>query len=375
MNERMDLQGGMTDARPGMKGGAWRSGNMLLGVAVLLASCGGDVEQVPQGGPMQAMAVQVHVLRPGVLDNRLTTTGTLLANEEVEIVSELAGRVQALNFNEGGGVAAGQVLVRINDDELQAQLRKAEANLKLAQDDEARKSQLLAVKGISQEQYDAAVTQMAALQADVDDLRARVAKCTIRAPFAGTVGLRMVSEGGYVAPNTRIATLRQTDPIKLEFAVPERHGRELRAGTAVDFFLEGDTARYSAEVYAVDPSVDATTRTVKVRARTRNHGSRLLPGAFAKVDVRLERMNDALVVPAEALVPDIQGQKVLLMKGGKAVSARVQTGIRTAEEVQLTSGVQPGDTVIVSGLLALKDGASVQPIRNAPEPAKADTAR
>ncbi len=375
MNKRTALRKGTAEGRPARNSGALRTAAALLGAVALLVACGGEAEQAPQGAPMQAMAVQVHVLRPGVLDNRLTTTGTLLANEEVEIVSELAGRVQALNFNEGGGVAAGQVLVRINDDELQAQLRKAEANLKLAQDDEARKRQLLAVKGISQEQYDAAMTQMAALQADVDDLRARVAKCTIRAPFNGTVGLRMVSEGGYVAPNTRIATLRQTDPIKLEFAVPERHGRELRAGTAVDFFLEGDTAHYAAEVYAVDPSVDATTRTVKVRARTHNRGGRLLPGAFAKVDVRLERMNDALVVPAEALVPDIQGQKVLLMKGGKAVSARVQTGIRTAEEVQLTSGVQPGDTVIVSGLLALKDGAAVQPIRNAPAPAKADSAR
>lgn len=375
MNKRTALRKGTAEGRPARNSGALRTAAALLGAVALLVACGGEAEQAPQGAPMQAMAVQVHVLRPGVLDNRLTTTGTLLANEEVEIVSELAGRVQALNFQEGGGVAAGQVLVHINDDELQAQLRKAEANLKLAQDDEARKRQLLAVKGISQEQYDAAMTQMAALQADVDDLRARVAKCTIRAPFNGTVGLRMVSEGGYVAPNTRIATLRQTDPIKLEFAVPERHGRELRAGTAVDFFLEGDTAHYAAEVYAVDPSVDATTRTVKVRARTHNRGGRLLPGAFAKVDVRLERMNDALVVPAEALVPDIQGQKVLLMKGGKAVSARVQTGIRTAEEVQLTSGVQPGDTVIVSGLLALKDGAPVQPIRNAPASAKADTAR
>ncbi|HRP00664.1 MAG TPA: efflux RND transporter periplasmic adaptor subunit, partial [Flavobacteriales bacterium] len=206
MNKRTAPRGGTAKGRPVKNSGALRTGIALLGAVVLLAACGGEAEQAPQGGPMQAMAVQVHVLRPGVLDNRLTTTGTLLANEEVEIVSELAGRVQALNFQEGGGVAAGQVLVHINDDELQAQLRKAEANLKLAQDDEARKKQLLAVKGISQEQYDAAMTQMAALQADVDDLRARVAKCTIRAPFNGTVGLRMVSEGGYVAPDTRIAT-------------------------------------------------------------------------------------------------------------------------------------------------------------------------
>ena len=340
--------------------------NGLYVVPLLLAACGGSEEQVAGGGVMPPMAVQVHVLRAEPLDNSITTTGTLLPNEEVELVSELAGRVTLIGFQEGGNVSAGQVLVRINDDELQAQLRKAEANLKLGQDDEGRKKQLLAVSGISQEQYDATQAQLAALQADADNLRAQVAKSTIRAPFSGKVGLRSISEGGYVGSNTLIAKLQQTDPMKVEFAVPERYGRIMKPGAMIHFTMEGDTSTYTGEVYAVDPSVDATTRTVKVRAHSDNRAGHLLPGSFAKVDVRLERISDALVVPAEALVPDIQGQKVLVIKNGKATSQRVMTGIRTANSVQITNGAQPGDSVLVTGLLAVREGMPVSAI-----PAKA----
>ena len=351
-----------------------RMTKFLYVAPLLLGACGGSEEQAAGGGAMPPMAVQVHVLKGEHLENALVTTGTLMANEEVELVSELAGRITDLGFEEGGKVNAGQVLVRINDDELQAQLRKAEANLKLARDDEGRKKQLLAVSGISQEQYDASQAALAGLQADADDLRARIAKSTIRAPFSGKVGLRNVSAGGYVANNTVIAKLQQTDPMKIDFAVPERYGRMVRSGSEISFTVEGDTARYTGMVYAVDPSVDAATRTVKVRARSANKDGQLIAGSFVKVDVRLEELTDALVVPAEALIPDIQGQKVLLMKGGKAVSARVQLGIRNATSVQLTSGVQPGDSVIVTGLLALRDGAAVRPLtKEAPKASTADT--
>lgn len=343
----------------------------IIGLSLLLAACGGTDEETANGGAMGLMAVQVHVLRGEPLDNAIVATGTLLANEEVELVSELAGRITHIGFEEGGSVSVGQVLVRINDDELQAQLRKAEANLKLAQDDEARKQQLLAVSGISQEQYDAAQAATTGLRADADDLRARVAKSVIRAPFSGKVGLRNVSEGGYVAASTVIAKLQQTNPMKVEFAVPERHGRSMKPGTAITFTLEGDTARYTGEVYAVDPSVDAATRTVKVRARSANPDGRLIPGSFTRVEVRLERIPDALVIPAEALIPDIQGQKVFVMKGGKVTSARVQLGMRTANSVQLTTGVEAGDSVIVTGLLALRDGASVRALPTVAAPAQA----
>lgn len=351
----------------------WSPALLSALVVMLFAACGDKEEQTAAGGgAVQPMAVQVHVLKAESMDNAITTTGTLMANEEVDLVSELAGRVTAIGFQEGGNVSAGQVLVRINDDELQAQFRKAEANLKLATDDEGRKKQLLAVSGISQEQYDASQAQFAALQADADDLRAQVAKSTIRAPFSGKVGLRSVSEGGYVGNNAIIAKLQQIDPIKIDFAVPERYGRSMSAGNIIHFTLEGDTATYTGEVYAVEPSVETATRTVRVRARSNNKDGRLIPGSFAKVDVRLKEVNDALVIPAEALIPDIQGQKVLLMKGGKVVSARVQLGTRTANSVQLTSGVQAGDSVIITGLLALREGAAVRALQTT-APTKAAT--
>lgn len=336
--------------------------NVILVVAtVLLSACGGKTDQAAQSGPPPAMAVQIHVLKGAPLDNAFATTGSLLPNEEVELRSEVSGRVTHIGFLEGGKVSAGQVLVRINDDDLQAQLRKAEAGLKVAQDSEGRQKQLLDVNGISREVYDATMAQRIGMQADVDNLRAQIAKTTIRAPFSGAIGLRSISEGGYVSPTALIANLKQTDPMKLDFTVPERHGRQMRPGTKVDFTLEGDTMRYSAEVYAVEPSVDASTRTVRVRARSANKDGRLMPGAFAKVDVKLETIADALTIPAEALIPDIQGQKVMVLKGGKAQSVRVDIGIRTENVVQLISNVQPGDTVITSALLAVRDGMAVRP--------------
>lgn len=340
---------------------AIRYSPIALLLPFLLSACGSSNDQAQQSGPPPAMAVQVHVLQGHALGNAFTTTGSLLPNEEVELRSEVSGRVTHIGFQEGGRVSAGQVLVRINDDDLQAQLRKAEAGLKVTQDSEDRQKQLLDVNGVSREIHDATVGQRIGMQADVDNLRAQIAKTTIRAPFSGVIGLRNISEGGYVSPTALIANLKQTDPMKLDFTVPERHGRQMRPGIKVDFMLEGDTMRYNAEVYAVEPSVDPGTRTVRVRARSKNPDGRLMPGAFAKVDVKLETIPEALTIPAEALIPDIQGQKVMVMKGGKAQSVRVDIGIRTENTVQLISNVQPGDTVITSALLAVRDGMAVRP--------------
>lgn len=334
----------------------------LLSAAILagmLAACGGGKDQDQGRGPGGPMQVLVKVLRPEPLSNTFQATGSLMANEAVEVRSEVAGRVESIHFKEGGNVARGQELLRINDDDLQAQLRKAELAVQLAQDDEARKKQLLAVQGVSQQTYDDARIALESAQADRDNLRAMIAKTVIRAPFNGKIGLREVSEGGYVSPNTLIAGLQQVSPIKVDFTVPERIGRDLAPGTKVTFTLEGDTTRHRGEVYAVDPAIDPVSRTIGVRALNANANGALRPGAFVRVQVALAHVNNALMIPTEALIPDIQGQKVLLIKGGKAVSARVQTGIRTNTDVQLVSGVEPGDTVITTGLLQLRDGMAV----------------
>lgn len=333
----------------------------ILLLAGMLSACGGgdkNADKMQGGnGPLQ---VRVQVLMPQALDNTIQTTGSLLANEAIEVRSEVAGRVTSIGFKEGSNVTKGQTLVRINDDDLQAQLRKTQLAIQLASDDEGRKKQLLDVKGISQQAYDDARIALQSAEADQDNLQAMIAKTVIRAPFSGKIGLRQVSEGGYVSPNTLITDLQQVTPIKVEFSVPERYGREIAVGRKITFTLDGDTTHYDAEVYAVDPAVDMASRTIGVRAHNPNSNGKLRPGSFAHISVKLANEPNALMIPTEALIPDIQGQKVLLIKGGKAVSARVHTGIRTNTQVQLVEGVQPGDTVITTGLLQLRDGMAVK---------------
>ena len=346
-----------------------RSMRIIYILPLLLAGCGtGGNDQAQGRGPGGPMQVLVKVLRPEPLSNKVQATGSLLANESVEVRSEVAGRIGSIGFQEGSTVGKGQELVRINDDDLQAQLRKAGLAVQLAQDAEARKKQLLAVQGISQQDYDDARIALQSAEADRDNLQALIAKTVIRAPFSGKIGLRQVSQGGYVSPNTLITGLQQVSPIKVDFTVPERFGRDLKAGQRIAFTLEGDTTRHTGEIYAIDPAVDVDSRTIGVRALNDNTDGRLRPGSFVRVNLELAHVPDALMIPTEALIPDIQGQKVLLVKGGKAVSARVETGIRTNNEVQLTAGVQAGDTVITTGLLQLRDG---MPVKVAP-PEKAD---
>ncbi|HEX2618273.1 MAG TPA: efflux RND transporter periplasmic adaptor subunit [Flavobacteriales bacterium] len=327
---------------------------------ITLAACTSSSAKDDKKGPQGPLAVGTVVLAAQPLDQVILSTGTLLPNEAVNVLSEVSGRVTTIGFEEGGAVSAGQVLVRINDDDLQAQLRKAELSVQLAQQDEERKKQLLNVSGVSQEVYDQARIQLESLKADADNLRALIAKTTIKAPFSGRIGLRQISVGGYVSPNTLIASLQQTDPIKVEFTVPERYGRQLHPGSGITFTVDGDTSTYTGDVFAMEPAVDASSRSIRVRARTTNKGGRLNPGAFAHVSVKLDRVNDALMVPTEAVIPDIQGQKVLLIKGGKVKGARVTLGTRQENTVQLTSGVAVGDTVITTGLLAARDGMPVR---------------
>jgi membrane fusion protein, multidrug efflux system len=338
---------------------------LMLAVIGVFSACGdGNAADAGGGRPgaPPTLNVQTVVLEPRVLDNEIVVSGTLLPNEEVELISEIQGRVTNINFDEGGKVKKGQVLIAIDHADLQAELRQIEANLTLAQEDERRREQLLAVNGISQEQLDQARAQRISMEAQADLLRTRISRATIRAPFDGTVGLRNVSQGGFVMPNNSLARLVQIDPIKVEFAIPERLGRGLRPGSTINFTIEGSAERHTGTIYAVEPSVDATSRSVRVRARADNKDGDLLPGSFVRVDVKLERIENALMIPTEGLIPDIQGQKVMLVRDGRAVSARVEVGLRQPREVQLTEGVQAGDTVIVTGLLAIREGMEVNPI-------------
>jgi membrane fusion protein, multidrug efflux system len=314
------------------------------------------------GGPPKGMAVGVKaiVLKPEFLQNNINITGTILPNEEVELRSEISGRVTGIYFQEGAAVKKGQMLVKINDTDFQAQLKKVRIQEKLAAEDEFRKSKLLEIKGISQEEYDRALNLVNTLRTDADLLQAQIVKTEIRAPFNGVIGLRYISEGGFISPTSLVATMQDIDPVKVEFSVPEKYVDLVKKGSKIEFTITGKEKKYTGTVYAAAAKIDLNTRSLTVRATAPNPDHSLIPGAFVKIGFTLENIKDALMIPTEALVPELGGQKVFIVQNDTARSVKVETGIRTEKEVQVTSGLNPSDTVIITGLLQIRNNSKVK---------------
>jgi membrane fusion protein (multidrug efflux system) len=281
----------------------------------------------------------------------------------VDIRSEVAGRIDQLNFSEGSRVAKGKLILKIDDAEWRAQLAKAKSQLDLAEKDKQRKGKLLEAKGLSQEEYDQSLSRVQELQAEVQLIQSRIRNAEIYAPFSGQIGLRYVSPGAYVSQGQILAKLVQTDPIKIEFGVPQRYAGFIKEGMEINFKMDGSDSTFVAKIYAYEARIDAATRTLNVRARCENSQGLLIPGAFAEVNLVLADLTDALMIPTSAVVPQIRGQKVFIMKNGVAQSVDVESGIRTETEIQITKGLAKGDTLITTALLALKDGMPVQ-VRN-----------
>ncbi|HRG29088.1 MAG TPA: efflux RND transporter periplasmic adaptor subunit [Chitinophagales bacterium] len=334
------------------------------GMLIAFAACGEkkSVDQPVVAGPPPAQPVKVIIVGSENMDNSIDATGTVLANEEVEIRSEIQGRVTGVYFKEGESVAAGKLLISIDDRELLSQLKRTELSIQLAKDDESRKKQLAAIGGISKEDYDASLNYLLKLEAELELLNTQIAKTKITAPFSGVIGLRYISEGGYVTPANLIATLQQTHPVKIEFSIPEKYSGNIKNGATVNYTVEGNNKLYTATVYAKEPKIDPATRTIKIRATGPNTNNELIPGAFAKLEINLSTIQDAMILPSEALVPTIKGQSVMLVKNGKATMTVVSTGLRTETTTQIVEGISKGDTVIVTGLLTVRDGMPVKPI-------------
>ncbi len=336
----------------------------ILVILILLAlpkidfSKGSNNANPPGGGGMGAgtLVVNVVVVQPQTLQDNIFSSGTILANEEVELRSEINGKVEKIYFNEGAKVRRGDLLLKINDAELQAQLLRSSYRKKLAEDREYRQRILLQKEGISQQDYDVALNELKTYEAELALINAQIEKTEIRAPFSGIIGLRYVSEGSYISPATPIARLQDISRVKIEFSIPERHINRINTGERITFTVEGSNKSFEGRVYAVEPKIDPSTRTLKMRALCSNTGEEILPGAFASVHLTLKEYNDALLVPTESLIPELGGQKVFIVKDGKAVPVNVETGTRTDKDVMITSGLQPGDSVLTTGLLQVRPG-------------------
>lgn len=325
-------------------------------VKPLLSGTGEATGPNPNASSLQ---VNGYVIKPGEVQDKIFTTGTILANEEVELRSEVSGKVMQVTIREGQPVKEGDMLLKINDSELQAQLQRAQYRLNLATERERRQRKLLEKGGISQEDYDATLNEVNVLKSEVALIRSQIDKTELRAPFDGMVGLKYVSEGSYITPSTRVASLQDISPVKIDFSIPERYVNRVGPGDRITFTVQGTPGRFEGEIYAIEPKIESRTRTLQLRAISENPGGLLVPGAFADLELILQTIDDALMVPAIALIPELQGQKVFLYRNGRVVQQTVQTGIRTDERVQLTSGIAAGDTVLTTGLLQVQPGMPV----------------
>lgn len=344
--------------------------SIVLAVAFLLALPKLDIlgkkEGVPANAATQNSKLQVEaiVLRPRSFDNTLVITGSILANESLELKSESSGKITNINFKEGSRVRKGELLVQINDEEIKAQIEKQRYMQKLNKDNEYRQRQLFKKDAISQEEYDNALNRLNTTISDIKVLEAQLRKTQIFAPFDGTIGLRYVSAGAYVTSSTTIATLYNNSPAKIEFAVPSRYSALMTAGKKIRFTIENDTSRvFEGNVYAIEPRINEETRTLTLRALADNTKGLLIPGQFVKVDLILDSRPNALLIPTQAVIPGQGGQTVFVVRGGKAKELPIQTGIRTNVNIEVVSGLAPGDSIITTGLLQIRDQLPIQVVK------------
>jgi len=311
-------------------------------------------------GGFSMAAVEGFVAKPTALTESVTASGALLPMEETELHPEASGRVVSLNLPEGRRVRKGDLLMKIFDEDLKTQLQKLETQVKQAEITESRLNELLKVKGISQQEYDLAALQVLTLKSEMDLVRINIAKTNLRAPYDGILGLRNISIGAYVTPATAITTLRSVNSLKLDFSVPEKYSTLLRPGQTVQFSVEGNAKPYTAKVLATDQSITADTRNLTARALVLGNQTGLLPGAFAEVTLSLGNKMSALLVPSQALIPQARDKKLIISRNGKAQFVTVKTGIRQAGMIEITEGIQAGDTVATTGMLFLRPDSPLQ---------------
>lgn len=313
----------------------------------------------PYKGEKDNLPVNVYIASEGIVKDGIRGIGSLLPNEVVNIASELAGKVVSINFSEGQMVSRGTVLIKLNDDDLQSQLARAEYQMKLTQEKLQRQKVLLAKDAVSREEYDQAQTEFNVLQQDMTQIKIKIDKTEIKAPFNGIIGFRNISLGAYLQPGSQIATMVDIANLKLEFSISEKYATNSLIGKDAIFTVEGLGKTFRAKVYAIDPQLDTKTRTILLRALFHNTGNLLKPGMSAKVLFSSSNSSESILIPNEAIVQDAKGRSVWVKKDGKAVSVPVIIGTRTEDMIEIRSGLQQGDSVIITGLMQVRENLKV----------------
>jgi membrane fusion protein (multidrug efflux system) len=333
---------------------------VLAGLFFTISCKKGEKKIVQAAIGRSALEVNALVVSLSSLDHAYSYTGTLLANEEIDLRPEISAKVTGILFKEGTQVRKGQHLVKMFDNDLQAQLKKNKLQIELAEKELVRKSELINFKGISKEEYEISENKLNTLKAEQDLLLAQISKTELNAPFSGVVGLRKVSEGSFVSNTTIITSIQQVDPIKVEFSVPEKFISSLTVGKDIEFTIEGLDDIFHANIYAMESKIDAATRSIRIRALCPNSELKLFPGSFASIKLNFTPMKECIIIPARSIFPVLNGEQVFVIRNGKAKPVSIKAGLRDGTKVEVLEGLAPNDTLVLSGLLQIKEGMPVK---------------
>ena len=338
-------------------------GAAIMGFRTFTPKVNEDLKAVPtstKGKQSRELNVKAVIIKESSLSDEFFVSGSIIPDEEVDLTFETQGKITDIFFKEGSRVSKGELLAKINDAPLQAELRKLESQLKLYTDRMHRQNVLLEKEAVSQEAFQEAQTSLAILRAEIDGVKAKIAQTELRAPFDGIIGLRQVSVGSYASSSTIISKLTKTNRLKLQFAIPERYAGTVKTDTPVEFLVEGDLEKRTAKIYAIDSHVDKDTRTFTVRALYDNRDGLLVPGRYANISLTTQTYENAISVPSQAIVSEMGIDKVFTYKNGKATPVEITKGLRTESVVQVLRGLSVGDTVITTGTMQLRTGQTVK---------------
>ena len=335
-----------------------KSNYPFLLLFVIVIACKSKKEAPKLNTAPQAVVVDVIIAGSSSITNSIEVNGSVVPFESADLHPEISGRLTYLNIPEGNRITQGTVLAKINDADLQATLNKSKVQLDLAQKTESRFKKLLAVNGMNQAEYDATLNQVNSLKADMVFTQALIDKTTVKAPFTGVLGLRMVSPGAYVTPQTILATLQQTDKVKIDFTVPEIYANLIHKGGTVRVQSNQSKTGLVAMIIATEPLINATSRNLKERALL--NGATLNPGSFVKIIMNTGSNGNSIMVPTNAIIPDAKAKKLVIVKNGKGKFVDIETGLRTSGTAEITKGIEVGDSVVVTGVLFVRPNVAVK---------------
>ncbi len=310
--------------------------------------------------PAPVSKAEGYIVTPKLLSQGLEVPGSLAPYAETELHPEVSGRVTAIYFKEGSYVNQGAMILKIYDGDLQAQLKKLQVQLKVAEQTAARYEALLKIGGVSQQEYDMQALSVNTIKADMNIVSTSISKTSLRAPFSGKLGLSTLSIGAYITPATVVATLRKVSQLKLSFTVPEKYGPKMKIGNLVHFSVENNPTVYTAKITATENNITEENRSLNVNGVVVKPDAQLIAGAFARVQIPLGENDAALMIPTQAIIPEARNKKVIAVRNGLASMEVVTLGTRDSAMVEITSGLKAGDTVLISGLLTTKPGSKVQ---------------